>query len=58
MDALLQILLKLAQWFWRKGFLNVVNIFFAIIHLPLEKCVAFKEKLNVRHRRMLYVKVV
>ena len=29
-DALCQDWLKLAQWFWRRGFFNFVNIFFAI----------------------------
>ena len=29
-DLFCQVWLKLAQWFWRRGFFNVVNVFFAI----------------------------
>ena len=29
-DALCQVWLKLAQWFWRRRFFNFVNVFFAI----------------------------
>ena len=37
-DALRQICLKLAQWFWRRRFLNFVNVFSLIRnYLPLEK---------------------
>ena len=37
-DALCQIQLKLAQWFWRKYFFNFVNVFLLFRHyLPLEK---------------------
>mgnify|MGYP003685852939 CR=1 FL=1 len=38
-DALCQVRLKLAQWFWRRRFLNFVNVFFSLFHnyLPLEK---------------------
>ena len=41
-DALCQVWLKLAQWFWRIRFLNVVNVF-SLFHnyLPLEKGWAF-----------------
>ena len=37
-DALCQVWLKLAQWFWRRRFLNFVNVF-SLFHyyLPLEK---------------------
>ena len=37
-DALCQVWLKLAQWFWRRRFLNYVNVF-SLFHnyLPLEK---------------------
>ena len=38
MDALCQILLKLAQWFWRRRFLNYDNVFLLFRnHPPLEK---------------------
>ena len=37
-DALCQIWLKLAQWFWRRRFFNFVNVFSLILnYLPLEK---------------------
>ena len=37
-DALCQVWLKLAQWFWRRRFLNFVNIFSLFRnYLPLEK---------------------
>ena len=37
-DALCQVWLKLAQWFWRRRFLNFVNAFSLIRnYLPLEK---------------------
>ena len=37
-DALRQVGLKLAQWFWRRRFLNFVNVFSLIRnYLPLEK---------------------
>jgi len=29
-DALCQVWMKLAQWFWRRRFFNFVNVFFAI----------------------------
>ena len=37
-DALCQVWLKMAQWFWRKRYLNFVNVF-SLFHnyLPLEK---------------------
>ena len=37
-DALCQVWLKLGQWFWRRRFLNFVNVFSLIRnYLPLEK---------------------
>ena len=37
-DAMCQVWLKLAQWFWRKRFLNSVNVFSLYrYYLPLEK---------------------
>ena len=37
-DALCQVCFKLAQWFWRRGFFNFVNVFSAFRnYLPLEK---------------------
>ena len=37
-DALIQVWLKLHQWFWRRGFFNFVNVFLLFSnHLPLEK---------------------
>ena len=37
-DALCQVRLKLAQCFWRRRFLNFVNVF----HFPLEKGVVLR----------------
>ena len=40
-DALCQVWLKLAQWFWRRRFFNFVNVFLLFRnYLPLEKGVA------------------
>ena len=40
-DALCQVWLKLAQWFWRRRFLNFFNVFLLFCHnLPLEKSMA------------------
>ena len=37
-DALWQVWLELAQWFWRKRFFNFVNVFSLVCYyLPLEK---------------------
>ena len=37
-DALCQVWLKLAQWFWRRRFFNLVNVFSLFRnYLPLEK---------------------
>ena len=37
-DALCQVCLKLAQWFWRRGFFNFVTVFSVFRnYLPLEK---------------------
>ena len=36
-DVLCQYCLKLAQWFWRRGFFNFVNVFLLFCnYLPLE----------------------
>ena len=38
MDALCQVWLKLAQWFWRREFFNFFNVFSLFLnYLPLEK---------------------
>ena len=44
-DALYQVWLKLTQWFWRKRFLNFVNVF-SLFHnyLPLKKGGALQNK--------------
>ena len=59
-NALRQIWLKLAQWFWRKRFLNFVNLFSVFCnYLPLEKGMALllnKLDLNLLHLRMLCAK--
>ena len=40
-DALCQVWLKLAQWFWRRRFLNLVNVFSLFRnYLPFEKGLA------------------
>ena len=37
-DALCQVWLKLAQWFWRRRCLNFVNVYLLLhYYLPLEK---------------------
>ena len=52
-------LVENSQWFWRRQFLNFVNVF-SLFHynLPLEEQVALhlKKKLNPLHPRMLYTK--
>ena len=57
-NALSQGWLKLAQWFWRKRFLNFVNIFSLFCYyLPLEKgMVLHLKNLNPLHPRMLCAK--
>ena len=41
-DALCQVWLKLAQWFWRRRFLNFVNLFSLFgSYLPIENGGAF-----------------
>ena len=41
--ALCQVWLKLAEWFWRRGFLNSVNVFSVLRnYLPLEKGMALR----------------
>ena len=59
-DALCKDCLKLAQWFWRRGFFNLDNVFFAIsYYLPLEKGRAlFWTNLNPLHPRMHCAKIV
>ena len=38
LDALFQVWLKLAQWFWRRKFVNFINVFLLIrYYLPLKK---------------------
>ena len=40
-DALCQVYLKFAQWFWIRGFLNFINVFSLFRnYFPLEKCQA------------------
>ena len=36
-DALCQVWLKLTQWFWRRRFLNFINVFSLFRNLPWEK---------------------
>ena len=50
-DALCQVWLKLAQWFWRRRFSNFVNVFSLFRnYLPLEKdTVLHLNKLNSLH---------
>ena len=44
-DALWQVWLKMAKWFWRRRFLNFVNVFSLFLnYLPLEKCGALHLK--------------
>ena len=52
-DDLCQVWLKLPHWFWRRRFLNFINIFLLFHHyLPLVKCVALHwYKLNPLHPR-------
>ena len=46
-DALRQVWLKLAQWFWRRRFLNFVNIFSLFFnYLPLKKGALHLNKLE------------
>ena len=57
-DAWCQDWLKLAQWFWKRRFLNFVNVF-SLFHnyLPLEKGGSFIwTNLNPLHPKMLYAK--
>ena len=57
-DGLCQVWLKLAQWFWRRRFLNFVNVFSLFRnYLPLEKLGPFFwTNLNYLHQRMLCAK--
>ena len=57
-DALCQVWLKLAQWFWRRRFLNFVNVFSLFrYYLPLEKDGPFMwTNLNFLNQRMFYAK--
>ena len=57
-DALCQVWLKLAKWFWRRIFFNSVNVF-SLFHnnIPLEKGGAlFWNKFESPHPRMLCAK--
>ena len=40
-DALCQVWMKLAQWFWRRRFLNMFNIILHFYYIPLEKGMTF-----------------
>ena len=53
-DALCQVWLKLAQWFWKRGFFNFVNVFLLFHnYLPLVKGGPFTwTNLNPLHPRM------
>ena len=54
-DALCQVWLKLAQWFWRRRFLNFVNVISRIpYYLPLEKGSTFIRSKTIKplHSRM------
>ena len=57
-DALCQIWLKFAQWFWRRRFLNFVNIFSLFLnYLPSEKAVDLHlNKLDPHHKRLFCAK--
>ena len=57
-DALCIVWLKLAQWFWRRRFLKIVNVFSLFRnYFPLEKRRAIHLKnLNSLHLRMIYAK--
>ena len=57
-DALCQIWLKLAQWFWRRRFLNLVNVFcYFVIISPWKRARPFIwTYLNPLHPRMLCAK--
>ena len=53
-DALCEVWLKLAQWFWRRRFFNFVNVFLLFRnYLPLEKGGSFIcSNLSPLHPRM------
>ena len=57
-DALCQVWLKMAQWFWRRRFLNFVNVFRLFRnYLPLEKGEPFIWiNLNPLHPKVLCAK--
>ena len=57
-DALCQVWLKLAQWFWRRSFFNFINLFLLFSnYLPLKKAGSFFwTNLNPLHPRMLCAK--
>ena len=40
-DALCQVWLKLAQWFWRRRFFNFVNVFFSSGELKTVKALKY-----------------
>ena len=54
-DALCYVWLKLAPWFWRRCFINFIDVFLLFLnYLPLEKGVALcLTNLNPHHQRML-----
>mgnify|MGYP003691595853 CR=1 FL=1 len=56
-DALCQVWLKLAKWFWRRRFFNFVNVFSLFFnYLPLEKGRALHLiNLNPLHSRIYFV---
>ena len=55
-DALCQVWLKLALWFWRKRFLNFINVFSLIRnYLPLEKGKALHLKLWIPFTQVCFV---
>ena len=56
-DAMCQVWLKLAQWFWRRRFFNFINVLLLFHnYLPLEKGGALHLNLNPLHLRMLCAK--
>ena len=57
LDALCQDCLKLAQWFWRRGFFKILSMYFCyfVINPPRKRVGPFIwRNLNPLHPRMLY----